>query len=165
MAELSSPSTSQLSEDERARISDNQRRARRERGKWGDGSDLIVGLIASILIFRCLFMFAKNYDASRPELFYPCLLSGTLGASLGWAAGIFISPYGDGEREAFASLGKLVYGFLSGYAFSKIDPLVIALLKPEAAATSSPALIYATVALVAFLTSLALTYISRSYWR
>ncbi|RUU97534.1 hypothetical protein LRP31_09230 [Mesorhizobium mediterraneum] len=35
MAELSSPSTSQLSEDERARISDNQRRARRRQKALG----------------------------------------------------------------------------------------------------------------------------------
>lgn len=113
------------------------------------------------MMFGSLIFFAWSYENGTH--FNLCLLSGVLGAALGWTVGIIISPYSITEREAFASIGKLVYGFLSGYAFSKIDPIIGSLIDPK---TATPTVaIYVTVALVSFLASAAFTYISRSYWR
>jgi hypothetical protein len=52
------------------------------------------------------------------------VLSGLLGASLGWVIGILASPYDVTEESAFGKFGTLIYGFLTGYVVSKFDPLL-----------------------------------------
>lgn len=70
-----------------------------------------------------------------------------------------------GRREnSFASIGKLVYGFLSGYVISKLDRLMSDFFKPSGGTLSLLPLICVSVAVVALLTTGSFTCISRSYW-
>jgi hypothetical protein len=46
----------------------------------------------------------------------------TLGAVLGWCAGMLVAPY-EHEKAMFAGYSKAVAGFASGYALAKIDKL------------------------------------------
>jgi hypothetical protein len=51
------------------------------------------------------------------------------GAALGWLTGTLIVPLSTVENERFPDLTKVISGFLSGYALSKINPLVAALVR------------------------------------
>jgi len=53
------------------------------------------------------------------------------GGSLGWLLGIFMSPYGEGEKAAFAGYASAIMTFASGYLVGKIDPFVGKLLHPD----------------------------------
>jgi hypothetical protein len=44
-----------------------------------------------------------------------------VGALLGWAAGMFFSPYTVTERSNFVSISQAVSAFVSGYLLSKLD--------------------------------------------
>jgi len=44
-----------------------------------------------------------------------------LGILLGWAVGMFATPFTRVDREDFAAVRKAIYAFLSGYLVSKVD--------------------------------------------
>lgn len=54
-----------------------------------------------------------------------------LGISVGLLLGMYISPYGTGERQNFAEYATAVSAFLSGYLLAKIDGLITKLFSPE----------------------------------
>jgi hypothetical protein len=47
-----------------------------------------------------------------------------LGIVLGWWIGMWISPSSSRQRTDITSFGKALTAFASGYAFSKLDPLI-----------------------------------------
>src|SRR5437867_3317890 len=127
----------------------------------GDKVDVLVAGVVAVAILASLVLFARYYALGGNLSGWILFLCGVLGAALGWTVGVLISPYGDGEKEAFASIGKLVYGFLTGYVVSKLDPLITALLRPEALTSGNTAahlpLFGAAVGLAAFLASATVT--------
>jgi hypothetical protein len=54
-----------------------------------------------------------------------------LGFSVGWVAGILISPYDTEESKRFSVLTKAVGVFASGYLVGKIDKLVERIFDPN----------------------------------
>jgi len=51
-------------------------------------------------------------------------LIGVFGSILGAIVGLLCSPYNSGERALFKGYEKLVWGFLSGWAFTKINSVL-----------------------------------------
>jgi hypothetical protein len=49
------------------------------------------------------------------------VLSGISGATLGWALGMYFSPEGSPESQAFAGIKTAAVGVLSGYVLSKVQ--------------------------------------------
>jgi hypothetical protein len=138
-----------------------------EATRTGDFSDVVIGAAVALIVFAIFGLYLWNYSATaNPQ--WTLLLCGTIGAALGWCAGIMVSPYGSTERESFSAVGKLIYGFLSGYVVSKIDPLVNSLVGVPGNATSQinpVAIVGALIAVTCFAVAATLTYVSRSYWR
>ena len=74
-------------------------------------------------------------------LFYLCLALGSnaqarsvnlltivIGALLGWAAGMFFSPFSESQAKSFQFIGKTVGAFVSGYLLSKFEKVLAALI-------------------------------------
>jgi hypothetical protein len=91
------------------------------------------------------------------------LLLIVLGCLLGWAIGMFFSPFSELESARFQFLGKSIAAFGSGYALSKSEVLVTALMnraaeKPESVPWDRVGLLSAS-----FLLAGMVTFISRIY--
>lgn len=54
-----------------------------------------------------------------------------LGGAIGWVIGIFLTPYGEGQKAEFAEYASVIALFASGYLVGKIDAAISHLLKPE----------------------------------
>jgi hypothetical protein len=54
-----------------------------------------------------------------------------LGFSVGWLAGILLSPYSEEEEKKFNQYAKAFGVFASGYLVGKVDKVVEELFKPE----------------------------------
>lgn len=62
------------------------------------------------------------------------VLIALFGALVGWALGMFLTPYTQAEAAKFISMGQAVSAFITGYALSKLDRfLEAALFDTEAA--------------------------------
>ena len=85
--------------------------------------------------------------------------------SIGWAAGMMLSPDSTIEEKKFSSVWKGVSLFISGYLVSKLDPLIGALLTPEAIANlAEPLVAYRVLAGIgAVILTAILTYVVRVY--
>ena len=129
-----------------------------DRSSGGDLSDVIVSAVVAVLLWVGLGYFTVRYPGPVSVPLF--ILSGLLGASLGWVVGILASPYDPTEKSAFGRFGQLIYGFLSGYALSKLDPV----LQNAISSGTMDTWVVACVGLISFLIAVALTYISRRYW-
>jgi hypothetical protein len=120
-------------------------------------SNIFAGIFVVILIALAWRLGAS--DNSSPLNFLICLL----GATLGWAVGILLTPYTAGEQQQFASLLQAATAFATGYLFSKFDPLLERYLKqdqlPGVAVMQRAALF-----VVAFLLSTTLVFVNRQYY-
>jgi hypothetical protein len=130
----------------------------------GDMSDVWVGSVVAVAILISLIWFGQKYR-NGTEL--PLVILATVcGSAMGWLIGILISPYNTREKGSFTDLSKLVYGFLSGYVVSKVDPLIRNFLPGEnLSADGKRFLVLIAVSLAALITTTALTYVTRTYWR
>jgi hypothetical protein len=75
------------------------------------GSLVFAVLIAGILL--CVLVHLRDSLA---------WLSTALGLAAGWATGVLLAPY-ESERDRFKEYAKVVSGFITGYAVSKLDRL------------------------------------------
>jgi hypothetical protein len=129
----------------------------------GDLNDVVTAALVSVALYSGLVWFARVHEGGR--LNGPLILGGILGAAIGWVAGILASPYNASEKGSFAELSKLIYGFLTGYVISKLDPIISNVLAvPKEGEFQSHAMVFAAFVLSSFMIAVALTYISRSYW-
>jgi hypothetical protein len=58
------------------------------------------------------------------------VLCAVLGVAIGWLAGTLISPYGS-EAKQFATFGKVVSAFVTGFLVSKVDSIFTLLSREE----------------------------------
>jgi H+/Cl- antiporter ClcA len=130
---------------------------------YGNLADVLIAAVVSVVLYGLLVWFAAHYNTGEDQPLL--LLCGITGGALGWIAGILASPY-DPEKTSFAEFGKLIYGFLSGYVLSKFDPAITkALGLTGDGPLAGRAMVFATFTLASFLIAVAVTYISRMYWK
>jgi hypothetical protein len=90
------------------------------------------------------------------------LLFIVLALALGVTLGLMITPVSGEERAAFADYAKYVATFASGYLISKIDPLITAVVRPDAALM--PVNSFRILAFVScFIFAVVSVYVIRSY--
>lgn len=140
---------------------ENNAEPQKPRYVYGDFSDIVVALIASLILYSGLIWFACSYNNGndKPVL----ILAGIAGAALGWIVGILMSPYNH-EQKMFSEVAKIGYGFLTGYVLSKVDPLINKLVGIDKTDLNTNFIIVVTYFFASLITSIALTYISRAYW-
>jgi hypothetical protein len=127
----------------------------------GDKTDIAAGVAVLVLIYGGLVWFAywHNGGADRE----PLVLCGLVAASAGWLAGILASPYNPEEQSAFGDMGKLIYGFVTGWVLGKVDPLLTHALAVDTG-NYQHSLVYIGFGMTSFFIAAAFTYISRKYW-
>ena len=82
------------------------------------GATVFTFLFSCLLIWSCLQFKTSKQDTATNFLL--CIL----GAVLGWALGMFFSPFDKADAERFSFVGQFVAAFVSGYVLSKIDPVL-----------------------------------------
>lgn len=91
-----------------------------------------------------------------------------VGAAIGWLVGILAVPLNDDEQNRFGQFAKIIAGFLTGYLFSKIDPVVIWFVTPPDGGQFpifDPTIQKrALFSFAGFLVSLIMIFNARSYW-
>lgn len=130
---------------------------------WGDHSDCIAAIIVALFLDGGLIWFANTYQEGHYVQSF--MLVGIMGSALGWIVGILASPYSADERSSFSDLAKLIYGFLSGYILSKLDPLISHLLTPNSIQSIEGH--YAALVpfgVTSFVVAVGVTYVTRCYW-
>jgi MFS family permease len=88
-----------------------------------------AALFGGLLLYLCSALASDRRERSHN------FLLAVLGAVVGWALGMFFSPFDAADVQRFNFLGTAIATFISGYVLSKIDPLIAALVKR---ATDSP---------------------------
>lgn len=131
----------------------------------GNLSDIVVGGLALIVILGSLVAFAIAFEAENPDERLILLVSGVVGAAIGWPTGIILSPYNRREVTSFRDISRTIYGVVAGYAVAKVDPIISAAVE-RASAGDVSVLISASfaVGVAAFLAVATFTYVSRRYW-
>jgi len=121
------------------------------------GGLLIGSLVALTLIVESF--------RSTDELLRVYLL---VGAAIGWLVGILAVPLNANEQNRFGQFAKIIAGFLTGYLFSKIDPVVIWFVTPPEGGQFpifNPIIQKrALFSFAGFLVSLIMIFNARSYW-
>jgi hypothetical protein len=129
----------------------------------GDLSDVVIAACITVLLYGGLVWFASTYQQGANFQFL--ILAGITAVALGWVFGILASPYSTNERSSFSELAKLIYGFLSGYLFSKLDPLISHVIQPSPGHGIEERFVAITLfSIASFLIAAGVTYISRTYW-
>jgi hypothetical protein len=128
----------------------------------GGLKDVILATGVVVFLYSVLFWFARRYNNGQ-EL-QLLVLVGIFGGAGGWIVGILASPYNSTEGSKFSELAKLVYGFLTGYVISKIDPVVNRFLDVSPGKPTKH-LVYCLFAIACFMIAVTFTYIGRSYWK
>lgn len=92
-----------------------------------------------------------------------------LGAALGWLTGTLAVPLSTTETERFGNLSKVISGFFSGYALSKLDPLIATLVAVDpvtrmAQIAQPDVAVRTVVCLSSYAIALLMVFCARSYW-
>lgn len=131
----------------------------------GNHLDAIIAYVVCAVILMLLTAFAIVFDPAAPSPTLITLLWGVAGSALGWATGIFSSPYDGREEAKFRGFAKAIYAFVTGYALAKLDPVLTYYV--DAAKTSGlsvQGVSNLAIGLVSFVSVATATYASRKYW-
>ena len=150
-----------MNDDNQAEVIASQSKA----SMGGDRGDAVIAAIVSTLIFGSLLLSIFLYEVAAPNPRLFLFLSGTIGAALGWATGILLSPYNSRETGLFEKVGGTVTGLISGYIAAKLEPVVTTWVThtKDQGVPIEHQLVFG-VMLATFVTACSLTYISRRYW-
>lgn len=86
-------------------------------------SDTLIGLASFVILAWLCDAFAQTKTAFAINTLV-CLI----GMFLGWAIGMFFSPFGKAQADNFKFVGKTAGAFVSGYLLSKFEKLIAKLL-------------------------------------
>lgn len=128
----------------------------------GKMMDVTVTAVTAFVFTLLMFYFAWTYKGG--ELLQILILSGTFGATLGWLAGVMATPYSVKEEQRLSRISTVIYGFLSGYALSKLDTLLTSMLFRPESADFKTNWVLVTIFLTSGVISFLVTYTNRSYW-
>ncbi len=90
------------------------------------------------------------------------VLTAVRGGVTGWGAGILVTPY-KGEEEGPSELQKILLAGLIGYLIAKFNALADLIGGLGTGSGVAPVLPHAAVALVLFISAMALTYVHRTF--
>jgi hypothetical protein len=88
---------------------------------------LVFGSLFALLFGVGLFWLCIALSAT-PRSFAFNLLICLVGLLLGWAVGMFFSPFSKGQAASFQFVGKTVGAFISGYVLSKLEKVIAKLI-------------------------------------
>lgn len=118
--------------------------------------------LLTVVIFLLMILLRKSSGDKKPEKTLE-LLAIIVGSSIGLCAGFFIGSVGP-EGARYVTVGGAIWGFISGYALSKFEPLfgvviddIKALNAPEKAESKSDLYIKASMFLCCFMLTLIMT--------
>lgn len=81
--------------------------------------DMVASLItAGAFLIAFMILSFKIGSCTDWQITIPIFLASL---AVGWTLGIFISPYGAAEQKDFATYGKAISVFLSGYVVARLD--------------------------------------------
>lgn len=86
-------------------------------------TNIFAALFCALIGWLCIFV--SPSDPIRQALNG---LIAMFGALIGWALGMFLAPYTQAEAAKFISMGQAVSAFVTGYALSKLDRFLEAVL-------------------------------------
>jgi len=130
--------------------------------RTGDKRDVYITWMTASLIWVILSIFAFIYkNGTEASLIF---LSAAFGISIGWFLGMLATPYNVGEKQKLSEIGKIVYGFLTGYVLSKIEVLLNAIVPKGEVQIEERLWVFVVVAITAVLNTFSTTYVNRSYW-
>ncbi len=92
------------------------------------GTEMVLDVLA--ILFGAALIALSYFLGRDDQSYFRNWLVCLLGATLGFGAGILISPY-KGEEQQFSSLLQAGSVFVSGYLLSKLDPLIERYLKRD----------------------------------
>ena len=128
----------------------------------GHMRDVVIGFVVAVIIFGILVWISFSYkDGAEASLLILC---GAFGSAVGWVIGIIATPYNTAESQRLTEIGKVAYGFLTGYVLSKVDPLLSSLGAKADLVTGERLWVYAIFTITALLVSFAVTFLNRTYW-
>lgn len=87
-------------------------------GKYG--ATAIFSIFLFFPLISCLVVLSYLLSETRIDLAYNLFVL-VLGAIVGWAIGIFFSPYTSEDEKRFVAIRQAASAFISGYAISKFD--------------------------------------------
>lgn len=128
------------------------------RGDRSEVSAAVMIFLGAIIALAAFIWFGANPD-NRASL----VLTAVLGGVTGWGAGILLTPYRS-EEEGPSELQKILLAGLIGYLIAKFNTLaeLIGGLSATGAGVA-PVLPHAAVALILFISAMALTYVHRTF--
>jgi hypothetical protein len=119
--------------------------------------NFIVPVLAFVVDGVCIFYAFRIVDTQEQKIIN--LLVIILAMALGVSLGIVITPVSEKEGAAFQEYAKYVTTFLSGYAISKLDPIITAALDIKNALLAFRAMSF----LACFILAVTSVYIVRTY--
>jgi len=118
----------------------------------------IFGIVFSALIVSLCWLLGES-----PSAVHLNLLVCVLGALLGWAAGMYFSPFDKEDEDRFHYVGKSLAAFVSGYVLSKAESLISTLMKSVEGDLSQVKWDRVGLFLCSFLLAATVVFVSRSY--
>jgi hypothetical protein len=76
-----------------------------------------------ILLVTVLFLYSRSPTTSPINLAL-LLLSGVVGSVIGWALGVFLSPFDPAQERYFTPVVKSVSAFVGGYLISYLNKFI-----------------------------------------
>lgn len=117
----------------------------------GDLADVITALVIFVGSVSVLVWFVVRADPNM-------MLTGILGALVGWGVGIVATPYNRSQANRLGDVSKVAYAALTGYVIAKFDRLFDALFVSNVVIFP-----YVGLGFAMFIGALIVTYITRSY--
>jgi 4-amino-4-deoxy-L-arabinose transferase-like glycosyltransferase len=118
---------------------------------------LFATTFGGLLLYLCAVLPTSQQGAAVN------LLIALLGTLAGWAIGMFFSPFDEKDAKRFEFLGKSVAAFLSGYALSKLDPLIFAQIERATKKPEEIAWPQVGIAIAGFLLGAVVVFVNRAY--
>lgn len=127
------------------------------RGDRSEVNAAITVFLGALVGLAAFIWFGAPADA-RASL----VLTAVLGGVTGWGAGILLTPYRS-EEEGPSELQKILLAGLIGYLIAKFNALADLIGGLGTGSGAAPVLLHAAVALILFISAMALTYVHRTF--
>ena len=126
----------------------------------GDRSE--VNAAVTVFLGAIVGLAAFIWFGAEAQARAPLVLTAVLGGVTGWGAGILLTPY-KSEEEGPSELQKILLAGLIGYLIAKFNALADLIGGLQTGSGVAPVLPHVAVALILFISAMALTYVHRTF--